>query len=789
MSMIKMKKKTNPLSLREKDPFLSREQQRYEHPLPSREWIIRVLDKEGVPLAMPDLAAKLSITEEEYVFFERRLKAMARDGQVLINRRGAVCAAEKLELVKCRVEAHKDGIGFAVPLGQQPKQNDFILYERQMRGLMHGDIVTVRPAGTDRRGRREGQVLDIIERGRSDVVGRFYIERGVAILEAEDKHINQPILLEPESVAAFKPRPGQVVSAVIESYPNNHQPAVARLTEVVGDYADSGMEIEIALRKHHLPHEFGEGCKKAAAKIPAKVRAADIKGRVDLRDLPLLTIDGETARDFDDAVFAQKQGRNYRLVVAIADVSHYVRPDDDIDKDAYLRSTSVYFPRRVIPMLPENLSNGICSLNPDVERLCMVCDMTITYTGNVKEYTFYPAVMRSHGRLTYTQVWRWLQEGGALPQAESEGAADSLRVLYKVFQILQNRRKKRGAMEFETTETQMLFDDKGKIEKIVPLVRNDAHKLIEECMLAANVCAADFLLKNKHPALFRNHLGPTEEKLAALRERLALLGLSMGGGDSPTPKDYAAVADAAADRPDRELVQTMLLRSMQQAVYEPHNEGHFGLAYAHYAHFTSPIRRYPDLMVHRAIKAVLAGKVYEPASWQEAGVHTSMCERRADEASRDVEGWLKTYYMQDKVGEVFSGRICSLANFGLFVELDDIYIEGFVHISELGEDYFNYRPEVMRIEGERSGVRFAMGDRVTVMVARADLDTSKIDLRLISGGSKGRGRKKAAAVQQQKPAPAQETQGKAGKKKKAAKPKSETAKSGKSGDRKKGKKA
>ena len=729
-----MKKKVKVLSLRGKDPFLAREQQRYEFPLPSREWVIEILEAEGVPLSIAVLAEKLSIRADEYEFFERRLKAMARDGQVLINRRGAVCVAEKLELVKCRVEAHKDGFGFAVPLDKQPKQADFVLYERQMRDLMHGDIVTVRPAGVDRRGRREGQVLDIIERAQTDVVGRFYIERGVAIMEPEDKRLVQPILLEPDSVAELQPKSGQVVSAKIESYPHNHQPAVARLSEVLGDYADSGMEIEIAVRKHRLPHEFSDDCLRAASKIPEKVRPSDRKGREDLRDLPLLTIDGETARDFDDAVFAEKIGRNYRLVVAIADVSHYVRPDDAIDKDAYQRATSVYFPRRVIPMLPESLSNGICSLNPDVERLCMVCDMTITYAGNVKEYRFYPAVMRSHARLTYTQVWQWLEGGGDYPHKEQ------LETLHKLFHILQSKRHKRGAMEFETVETQMLFDDKGKIERIVPVVRNDAHKLIEECMLAANVCAADFLLKHKHHGLFRNHLGPTQEKLTALHEQLALLGLSLGGGDKPMPKHYAELADKIADRPDRELIQTMLLRSMQQAVYEARNEGHFGLAYEHYAHFTSPIRRYPDLMVHRAIKAILEGGAYAPQSWNEAGVHTSACERRADEASRDVENWLKTYYMRDKVGEVFGGRISGMANFGLFVTLDDIYIEGLVHISDLGEDYFNYRPEVMRIEGERSGIRFEMGDRVVVKVARADLDTSKIDLTLISGGSKGRKR-------------------------------------------------
>lgn len=720
-----MKKKS---ALRHQDPYLNRELQRYVNPLPSREWILTILDRIGIPVNTSVLANKLGITKEEKAFFERRLNAMARDGQVLINRRGAVCVADKLALVKCRVEVHKDDFGFAIPLNPADG-NDFVLYARQMLGLMNGDIVTVRPAGVYRKGRREGQVLDIIERANKDVVGRLKLEHGVALLIPEDKRLGASIVLQPHSVG--KAKAGQVVVASIESYPDASQAAVARVTEVLGNYADSGMEIEIAVRKHHLPHQFSSACLKQAEKISDHVKPSEYKNRVDLRELPLITIDGETARDFDDAVYAEKKGRNYRLVVAIADVSHYVKPDDAIDVDAQERATSVYFPRRVIPMLPEKLSNGICSLNPNVERLCMVCDMEITYAGNIKSYQFYPAIMRSHARLTYTQAWDWISN-----DQTDDPLKKHVLNLYQLYQILLKKRQQRGAMEFDSIETQMVFNKQGKIERIIPVIRNEAHRLIEECMLAANVCAAEFLHKYKHPALYRNHAGPTSEKLINLREQLGLLGLKLQGGDHPTPKDYASLFQQIKDRPDRQIIEVMMLRSMQQAVYEPNNLGHFGLAYPAYTHFTSPIRRYPDLTIHRAIKAVLNHSKYEPKSWNELGVWCSQVERKADNASRDVENWLKTYYMRDKIGEVFSGRVSGMANFGLFVTLDDVYIDGMVHISDLGEDYFNYHPELMSIIGERSGLRFKLGDKVTVKVARADLEQSRIDLMLINTESK-----------------------------------------------------
>jgi ribonuclease R len=487
------------------------------------------------------------------------------------------------------------------------------------------------------------------------------------------------------------------------------------------------MEIEIALRKHDLPFEFSPKTLEETKILPSKVRKAEWSGRQDIRDLPLVTIDGETARDFDDAVFAEKKGRGWRLVVAIADVSHYVRPGTSLDRDAMERGNSVYFPRRVIPMLPEKISNGLCSLNPDVERLAMVCDMDINVSGVIKAYSFYPAVFRSRARLTYNQVWGWL-DGSATPDNEvHQSLQPRLQALYSLYKILLKARHKRGAIDFETIETMMLFNDQGKIDNIVPVVRNDAHRLIEECMLAANVCASAFLETHKQPCLYRIHEGPTAEKLEGLRNFLQEFGLGLPGGQNPTAKDYGSLLEKIKLRPDAQLLQTVMLRSLRQAMYSPDNVGHFGLSYEHYTHFTSPIRRYPDLLVHRSIKAVLDGARYEPGKWDEIGLHCSMTERRADEATRDVNNWLKCYYMRDRIGEEFAGTIAAVVPFGVFVALDSVYVEGLVHVSELGEDYFQYDNVKHQMLGERSGKRYRLGDRLQVRLVRADLETGRVD--------------------------------------------------------------
>ncbi len=713
-------------AIRLADPFYEREVERYESPLPSREYILQLLTEAGHPVELDAFIERLHITEAERDLFERRLGAMQRDAQLVINRKGLLLLPDKLDLIKGRVEGHPDGFGFVVP---DEGGDDLYLSAKEMHRVLHGDRVLVRVAGFDRRGRREAKIAKVLEHVNRFIVGRYYREGGVGFLIAENRRINQDILVPVEHAGSAQS--GQVVMVEILTQPGAHNEAVGQVTEVLGSYTDPGMEIEIALRKHDLPHVFPSEVERQAEKLPAKVLKKDLAGREDIRHLPLVTIDGETARDFDDAVYCEPLGRGgFRLVVAIADVSHYVQPDDALDREGYVRGNSVYFPRRVIPMLPEALSNGLCSLNPDVDRLAMVCDMQIGPAGAIRDYRFYPGVIHSHARLTYNQVWDWLS-GTSKPEKTQAALMPHLQALETLFRTLLKARAKRGAIDFGSTETQILFDDQGKIAEIVPVIRNDAHRIIEECMLAANVCASDFLHKHKQPALFRVHEGPTAEKLAALREFLAEFGLDLGGGDKPHAMDYAALLDRIKDRPDHGLLQTVMLRSLKQAIYSPDNKGHFGLAYEAYTHFTSPIRRYPDLLVHRGIKAVLDGDKLPAKGLADIGLHCSMTERRADDATRDVDAWLKTYFMRDRIGEEYNGTVSAVTSFGIFVALDDVFIEGLVHVSELGQDYFHYDQARHWMLGERTGKRYRLGDRVRIKVIRADIETSKIDFTLI----------------------------------------------------------
>ncbi|MBL0168242.1 MAG: ribonuclease R [Propionivibrio sp.] len=708
--------------IRRNDPHFEREVAKYEQPLPSREYVLQVVEEQGKPVSFDELCALLDIDQLEHEMFQRRLAAMERQAQLMRNRKGSYIVPEHASLIAGRIEGHADGYGFLVP---DDGGDDLFLDAKQMSRVLHRDRALVRITGLDRKGRREGAIVEVLERANSRVVGRVLIEHGITVVVPENRRINQDILVPPDRKTRVKA--GQVVMVEIIEQPNRHAQPIGRIVEVLGNYADPGMEIEIALRKHDLPFEFSPKAVEETRALADKVTKAEWAGRKDIRDLPLVTIDGETARDFDDAVFAEKKGRGWRLVVAIADVSHYVRPGMALDREAMERGNSVYFPRRVIPMLPEKLSNGLCSLNPDVERLAMVCDMDINNSGEIKGYTFYPAVFRSRARLTYNQVWSWLS-AEAQPESDIHRALQpQLQALYALFHILLKARHKRGAIDFETIETMMLFNDQGKIDNIVPVYRNDAHRLIEECMLAANVCASAFLEEHKQPCLYRVHEGPTPEKLEGLRDFLKEFGLGLPGGEDPTAKDYGVLLEKIKPRPDAQLLQTVMLRSLRQAMYSPDNVGHFGLSYEHYTHFTSPIRRYPDLLVHRSIKAVLDGTRYTPGKWDEIGLHCSLTERRADEATRDVNNWLKCYYMRDRIGEEFAGTIAAVVPFGVFVALDSVYVEGLVHVSELGEDYFKYDNVKHLMLGERSGQRYRLGDRLQVKLVRADLETGRID--------------------------------------------------------------
>jgi len=689
-----------------------------------------------VPLPLDDLAARLSIGRKAATAFSERIAELVRRGDILENRKGELCLTAKLAFVTGTVQGHPDGYGFLVP---DAGGADLFLSAREMHKALHGDRAAAKITGIDRRGRPEGEIVEVLARANRDIVGRLHEERGVWFVEAENRRINQDLLIPADQRG--NAQAGQVVVVEIIQQPTANGEAIARVKEVLGSATDPGIEIEIALRKHDLPFEFSKAALRQAKKLPTEVRDADAKGRTDLTRLPLVTIDGETAKDFDDAVYCEPDGRGWRLVVAIADVSHYVRDGDAIDVDARERGTSVYFPRRVIPMLPEELSNELCSLKPAVDRLCVACDMRIDARGAIKKYEFYPAVMHSKARLTYTQVWTWLSDRESAKGKEARALLPHLDNLYALYKVLAAARERRGAIDFDTIELALEFDESGKISRIVPAPRNDAHKLIEEAMLAANVCAANYLAEHEQPALYRIHEGPPPDKLAALREFLGGSALSLGGGDEPAASDYARLIKSIASRPDFPLLQTVLLRSLSQAQYSPENVGHFGLAYDAYAHFTSPIRRYPDLLVHRAIKAVAAGKRYTPSgmTWAELGVHTSMTERRADDASRDVVQWLKCHYMQDKVGETFTGTISGVASFGIFVTLDGLNIDGLVHVTELGRDYFHFDQVRHAMIGERSGRVFQLAGRVSVVVARVDLERAKIDFSLApeAGGDAG----------------------------------------------------
>ncbi|MEG3756035.1 ribonuclease R [Psychromonas arctica] len=737
------------------DPNLDRESQTYEHPVPSREFILQFIEKHGKPITRDALFKAFSLSsDEEAEGLRRRLKAMERDGQLVWCRNATYGLPDKLDLSTGVVIGHKDGFGF---LKTADDGKDLFLPNHQMRFLFHGDTILAQPVKVDSRGRTEARFVRLLEARKETIVGRYFVEDGMGSVVPDDSRINQEILISKENNGGA--RHGQIVVVEIVQRPKARFLATGKITEVLGQDMEPGMEVEIALRTHDIPHEWPAGLDKEIEHYGEFVPEEAKKGRVDLRDLPLVTIDGEDARDFDDAVFCQKEPNGgWRLWVAIADVSYYVRKGTILDKEAVNRGNSVYFPDQVIPMLPEVLSNGLCSLNPKVDRLCMVSEMVISKDGHLTDYKFYEAVMNSHARFTYTKVASILAGDQDLRE-QYNPLVPHLEELENLYKAFKKARHIRGGMEFETLEVRFLFNQARKIDSIVPLVRNDAHKIIEECMIQANVASARFIGSADAAALFRVHETPSEEKLANFRSFLGELGLTLNGGEKPAPRDYADLAESFAERDDKELLQTMLLRSMKQAVYQGDNLGHFGLALEEYAHFTSPIRRYPDLILHRAIKYLVAhqennqlkakwtetgGYNYQYDEVSQLGEHCSMTERRADDATRDVADALKCEYMQDHIGDTMVGTIAAVTNFGFFVRLNDIHIDGLVHVTGLISDYYQFDAGKQTLTGERTGRVYRIGDVLEVKVLSVNLDDKKIDFELADealAGQRTRGRK------------------------------------------------
>ncbi|MBX2823695.1 MAG: ribonuclease R [Gammaproteobacteria bacterium] len=727
------------------DPNHSTERQKYEFPVASRDYIRSVLHDAGSPMDFDQLVERFGLndTPEQQEGLRRRLAAMLRDAQLIRNRKGGFVPVDEADLIVGRVSAHPDGFGFLIA---DAGGDDVYLNGKQMRRALHGDRAVVCITGEDRRGRREGRIVDVTERANHQIVGRLLEERGIYIVAPDNRRIHQDLMIPENALGGA--RGGDMVIADIVEQPTNRHPPVGKITTVLGQHLRPGMETDVALASHEIPHHWPEDVEDALTRIVGEVTAKDCEGRKDVRNLPLVTIDGEDARDFDDAVYCEARDDGWRLFVAIADVSHYVRHDEPLDGEAYRRGTSVYFPNRVVPMLPEVLSNGLCSLNPDVDRLCMLCEMTLDKSGAIKRTRFHRAVMHSHARLTYTQVAAMLVDKDKQLRQQFKPVLPHLQQLHKLFKALSRARKKRGAIEFESNETRIVFNQQQKIDEIVPVQRNDAHKMIEECMILANVAAARYLHRHRLPALYRVHAHPTADKLEELRAFLSLHGLSLGGGDTPAATDYAKLSRQVMKRPDAAVISTVMLRSMQQAVYQPRNDGHFGLALEEYAHFTSPIRRYPDLLVHRAIAFSLEGGKakdyrYDHEAMVGLGEHCSMTERRADEATRDVTSWLKCEYMQDHVGDEFAGVVSAVTSFGLFVQLSDIHVEGLIHITSMGSDYFRFNQTAHTLVGEHTGVRYGLGDEIHVVVAAVNLEERKIDFQPVTTTEKRKsGRKK-----------------------------------------------
>jgi ribonuclease R len=719
----------NPFNI--PDPEFAQQLEKYQHPVPSRGALLTFLNEQKKILSLDKIANKIGVKNDQQLEgLRRRLNAMINDGSLFINRKRGYGVRDKTDLIKGVIQAHADGFGFLV--SPELEKDGFIL-PREMRKVMDGDTVLASIQPGRRKNKEEAFIVEVLERAHKTLVGKFFNKKGQGIVEPDNSAIDDIIIPSGSEATA---NDGDYVTVLINEYPNHHRPAIGEVIAILGQKLNSRLAMELTMAASNLPHEWPDDFDRVVSYIPTHVTDEDLSPDVrDIRNLPLVTIDGEDARDFDDAVYAEKNGKGWRLIVAIADVSKYVQPNSELDKEAFKRGTSVYFPGKVIPMLPLELSNGICSLNPQVDRMCMVCDMQVNSTGQVTSYDFYRAVMHSHARITYKQCWKYLSERNKQQKWHKKVpvALDTMNDLYKAMMIEKNQR---GAITFNSTDVFISIDKEGQVSGITPYTRNDAHKLIEAFMIAANICAAKFVEKHKIPAAYRVHDTPPERKLTDLKAFLQSLGIKPRFSEPVQPKDFERIINQIQDRDDVNLIESVLLRSQSLASYEAGNGGHFGLALEHYAHFTSPIRRYPDLMIHRAIDYIINKKrpkryIYSPQKAEEMAAQCSLTERRAETASRDVDARLKCMYMEQFIGEEMTGIISGVTHFGVFVTLDNIMVDGLIHVTSLPNDYYHHEPIQHKLVGERSGHKFQLAEKLKIKVAAVSIDDRKIDFEFI----------------------------------------------------------
>ena len=760
--MLRQRRQTITTDAMKKDPNFQREASIYVKPVASRELLLQLISEHSKPVSLEQLTQELGLTDPDQIEgLRRRIVAMVRDGQIKADSNNVFQLMARSSLKSGRISATKDGTGYCI---FDDVSEPLLIRAQQMRQVFDGDQVLVNEriqAGYE----PDGVIVEVTERNTLSIVGNFYRTPStsyVVPLNKRNQHISIHISGDTSDIAE-----GALVEVKIDQ-----QPAITAMSQgqihKVFDRTQAGQEIEIALLNHRLRHEWTEKLLQEAEKVPSAITDQQIKTRFDLREQAFVTIDGEDSKDFDDAVFCKKEKSGFRLWVAIADVSEYVQPGQALDLEAQLRGNSVYFPREVLPMLPERLSNGICSLNPNQDRLALVCEMRVTAKGNVTDFFFFEAVFRSHARLTYGQVASVL-ENKEKSQLTKEVSAN-LVALEKVYQAFLHSRNKRGALTIELPELRFIFEN-DRVKSLTHTTRNIAHKIIEEAMLAANVCAAKLLAEQKIPTLYRKHDDPDTARVTEFQQFLKLLGLRLAGNGEPRPKHFLNLIEQLDKIVNADIILMQILRTMSKAEYTPDQLPHFGLAYESYTHFTSPIRRYPDLLVHRAIRSLIHSRKkttgvkrvkgsgiwknkesypYDKQQLATIGRHCTDTEKRAEDASRDVQQYLRCTYLQKFVGDSFQGIVKTVTKFGLFVEMEKTYSEGLLHISQLRGDYYIFDKNSMSLRGEHSGVTYSTGTKVGVRLVKVDIEQGMIDLELDKDEKSARKKSKSKTKKERK---------------------------------------